>query len=141
LVFQRRHAAASAGTGPAACHSQGERAVPTHDHALARSPSVNVIFLAFDAGASGASLDHCADDQGIARRHNVNSTGPAIRTDQGGVRVPVLPALALHLWRYLRFGPRPRKRALETLPDHLLADVGLDSPGYEQPTWERYIHR
>lgn len=28
-----------------------------------------------------------------------------------------------------------------TLSDHLLADVGLNGPRYEQPTWERYIHR
>ena len=71
----------------------------------------------------------------------MNSTGPATRIDQSSVRVPTLLGLVLGLWRYLRFGPRPRKRALETLPDHLLADVGLDGPGYEQPTWERYIHR
>ena len=71
----------------------------------------------------------------------MNSTGPATPTDQSSVRVPTLPGLAFGLWRYLRFGPRPRKRALDTLSDHLLADVGLDGPGYEQPTWERYIRR
>jgi hypothetical protein len=36
---------------------------------------------------------------------------------------------------------RPRKRSLETVSDHLLADLGLNRPGYAQPTLERYIHR
>jgi hypothetical protein len=49
--------------------------------------------------------------------------------------------LARALWRRLRPRSHTRTRQLATLSDHLLADVGLDSPGYEQPTWERYIHR
>jgi hypothetical protein len=49
--------------------------------------------------------------------------------------------LAHALWRHLRPRSHARTRKLATLSDHLLVDVGLNSPGYEQPTWERYIHR
>ena len=55
------------------------------------------------------------------------------------VQAPSLPDLVRTLWRRLR--PHTRRRELATLSDHLLADVGLDGPGYEQPTWEHYIHR
>ena len=69
----------------------------------------------------------------------MDPTGPATRT--GCVRLPTLLELTFSLWRHLRPGPRSRKSTLDTLSDHLLADVGLDGPGYKQPTWERYIHR
>ena len=65
--------------------------------------------------------------------------GPATRTAESGVRSSAL--LVLGLWRYVRLASRRRKPALDSLSDHVLADIGLDGPGYEQPTWERYIHR
>lgn len=64
-----------------------------------------------------------------------------MRTDLAEVPIPAPLGLLLGLWRYLRFGSRRRKRTLDTLSDHLLADVGLNGPGYEQATWQRYIHR
>jgi hypothetical protein len=45
------------------------------------------------------------------------------------------------LWRRLQPRSQARMQQVATLSDHLLADAGLDGPGYEQPTWERYIHR
>jgi len=57
------------------------------------------------------------------------------------VRLPTLLELTFSLWRHLRPGAHSRKPTLDRLSDHLLADVGLDGPGYEQPTWERYTHR
>jgi len=29
----------------------------------------------------------------------------------------------------------------DALTDHVLSDIGMDRPGYKQPTWHRYIHR
>jgi uncharacterized protein YjiS (DUF1127 family) len=69
----------------------------------------------------------------------MSSTKPVVRSGQI-VQAPALLDLARALWRRLRPG-RHRTRQLATLSDHLLVDVGLDGPGYEQPTWERYIHR
>jgi uncharacterized protein YjiS (DUF1127 family) len=70
----------------------------------------------------------------------MSSTKPMVRSGQI-VRAPTLLDLAHALWRHLRPRSRTRTRKLATLSDHLLADVGLDGPDYEQPTWERYIHR
>lgn len=71
----------------------------------------------------------------------MNPTGPAMRTGESGVRPPAFLELMFGFWRRLRPGSRPRKPALDTLSDHLLDDVGLNGSGYEQATWERYIHR
>lgn len=68
-------------------------------------------------------------------------SGPATSTNVGGVRSTDLSERFLRFWKYLRSGSRTRKRTLDSLSDHVLADIGLDGPGYEQPTWERYIHR
>jgi uncharacterized protein YjiS (DUF1127 family) len=70
----------------------------------------------------------------------MSSTNPVMRSGQI-VQAPTLQDLARALWRRLRPHSHARTRQLATLSDHLLADVGLDGPGYEQPTWERYIHR
>ena len=70
----------------------------------------------------------------------MSSVRPVVRSGQI-VQAPSLPDLVRALWRRLRPRPHTRMRQLATLSDHLLADVGLDGPGYEQPTWERYIHR
>lgn len=70
----------------------------------------------------------------------MNTTGPAMQT-QAGAPAPTLAGLALGFWRRLQLRLRPRKRSLETMSDHLLADLGLNRPGYAQPTLERYIHR
>ncbi|HEV8391949.1 MAG TPA: hypothetical protein VGQ35_19000 [Dongiaceae bacterium] len=64
-----------------------------------------------------------------------------MRTGESGVRPPAFLELMFGFWRKLRPGSRVRKPALDSLSDHLLADVGLTGPGYGQPTWERYIHR
>ena len=68
-------------------------------------------------------------------------SGPATPTNVGGVRSSVLAERFLRFWKHLRSASRTRKRTLDTLSDHLLIDIGFDGPGYEQPTWERYIHR
>jgi hypothetical protein len=78
---------------------------------------------------------------GITWRANVNSTGPATRSGESGVRLPVPLGLVLGFWRHLRSRSRPPKPTLDALSDHLLTDVGLDGPGYGQASWERYIHR
>jgi uncharacterized protein YjiS (DUF1127 family) len=70
----------------------------------------------------------------------MSSTKPVVRSGQI-VQAPTLLDLAHALWRHLRPRSHPRTRKLATLSDHLLADLGLNRPGYEQPTWERYIHR
>ena len=70
----------------------------------------------------------------------MSSTTPVLRSGQI-VQAPSLLDLARALWRRLRPRSHTPTRQLATLSDHLLADVGLDRPGYEQPTWERYIHR
>ena len=70
----------------------------------------------------------------------MSSTKPVVRSGQV-VQAPTLLDLAHALWRQLRPRSHARTRKLATLSDHLLADVGLSGPGYEQPTWERYIHR
>jgi len=70
----------------------------------------------------------------------MSSTKPAVRCGQI-VQAPSLLDLVRALWRCLRPRSHARTRRLATLSDHLLADVGLDSPGYEQPTWERFIRR
>jgi uncharacterized protein YjiS (DUF1127 family) len=77
----------------------------------------------------------------IARRSALDSTGPATHRGKSGVRAPTLLDLTRKIWRYLRLRPRRRKRKLESLPNHLFADVGLNGPGYERPTWDDYIHR
>ena len=70
----------------------------------------------------------------------MSSVKPVVRSGQI-VQAPSVQDLARALWRRLRPHSHPRTRQLATLSDHLLADVGLDGPGYEQATWERYIHR
>ena len=70
----------------------------------------------------------------------MSSTRPMVRSGQI-VHAPTLLDVAYALWRQLRPRSHARTRSLATLSDHLLADVGLNRPGYEQPTWERYIHR
>ena len=71
----------------------------------------------------------------------MSSTKPMVRSGQI-VRAPTLLDLAHALWRHLRPSrSHPRTRKLATLSDHLLADVGLNRPSCERPTWERYIHR
>ena len=70
----------------------------------------------------------------------MSSTRPMVRSGQI-LQAPSLLDLVRALWRRLRPLPQARMQRLATLSDHLLADVGLDGPGYEQPTWERYIHR
>lgn len=70
----------------------------------------------------------------------MSSTRPVMRSGQI-VQAPGLPDLLRALWRRMRPRRHTRMRQLATVSDHLLADVGLDGPGYEQPTWERYIHR
>jgi len=70
----------------------------------------------------------------------MSSTKTVMRRGQI-VQAPTLQDLARALWRSLRPRSHARRQQLATLSDHLLADVGLDGPGYEQPTWERYIHR
>jgi uncharacterized protein YjiS (DUF1127 family) len=70
----------------------------------------------------------------------MNSTKPVVRTGQI-VRAPTFLDLAHALWRQLRPQSHARTRKLATLSEHLLADVGLNSPRHEEPTWERYIHR
>ena len=70
----------------------------------------------------------------------MSSVRPVVRSGQI-VQAPSLPDLLRALWRRLQPRRHTRTRELATLSDHLLADVGLDGPGYEQPTWERYIHR
>ena len=70
----------------------------------------------------------------------MSSTKPMLRSGQI-VQAPSLLDLARALWRRLRPRSQARTRQLATLSDHLLADVGLDRPGYGQPTWEHYIHR
>jgi hypothetical protein len=72
---------------------------------------------------------------------NVKPIGPATRTGAIGVRAAPLVELARRFWRYLHPGSPPRRPAIDALTDHLLADVGMDGPGYESATWERYIHR
>jgi len=64
-----------------------------------------------------------------------------MRTGERGMRPPAFLELMFGFLRHLRPGSRARKPALDSLSDHLLADVGLNGPGYEQATWERYIHR
>ena len=70
----------------------------------------------------------------------MSSTKPMVRSGQI-LQAPSLLDLVRALWRRLRPLQQTRMQRLATLSDHLLADVGLDGPGYEQPTWERYIHR
>ena len=70
----------------------------------------------------------------------MSSTRPMVRSGQI-LQAPSLLDLVRALWQRLRPLPQTRMRQLATLSDHLLADIGLDGPGYEQPTWERYIHR
>ena len=70
----------------------------------------------------------------------MSSTKPVMRSGQI-VQAPTLLDMAHALWRRLWPRPHARTRKLATLSDHLLADVGLNRPSYEQPTWERYIHR
>jgi hypothetical protein len=57
------------------------------------------------------------------------------------VQAPGLLDLVRTLWRRMPPHRPTRMKGIAALSDHLLADVGLDGPGYEQPTWERYIHR
>ena len=67
--------------------------------------------------------------------------GPATRTAGSGVRSSALTGLSLAFTRLVQLLSRPRKPTLDRLSDHVLADIGLNGPGYEPSTWERYIHR
>ena len=72
----------------------------------------------------------------------MGSTRPAMRSGGShGARLPALLEFARTVWRRLRPRSRARMKRCAPLSDHLLADVGLNGPRYEQPTWERYIHR
>ena len=71
----------------------------------------------------------------------MDSTRPALRSGSHVVRLPALLDLARTVWRCLRPRSHARMKRLATLSDHMLADVGLTGPRYEQPTWERYVHR
>jgi uncharacterized protein YjiS (DUF1127 family) len=70
----------------------------------------------------------------------MSSTRPVVRSGQI-VQAPALLDLVRALWRRLRPRSQARRRRLATLSDHLLADIGLNGPDNEQPTWQRYIHR
>jgi hypothetical protein len=70
----------------------------------------------------------------------MSSTKPVVRSGGQVAQAPAFPALMRMVWRRLR--PHSRAHATaRTLSDHLLADVGLNGPGNERLTWERYIHR
>ena len=71
----------------------------------------------------------------------MSSTKTVVRNVGQTVHAPALLDLARMLWRRLRPRSHARMKRLATLSDHLLADVGLNGPRYEQPTWQRYIHR
>ena len=71
----------------------------------------------------------------------MSSTKPLVRNVGQTVHAPALLDLAHALWQRLRPRSHARKQGVAALSDHLLADVGLNSSRYEQPTWERYIHR
>lgn len=71
----------------------------------------------------------------------MSSIKPVVRNVGQTVHAPALLDLARTLWRRLWPRSHTRKQRLVTLPDHLLADVGLNGPRYEQAIWERYIHR
>lgn len=71
----------------------------------------------------------------------MSSTKPVVRNVGQTVHAPALLDLAHALWQRLRPRSHARKQGVAALSDHLLADVGLNSSRYEQPTWERYIHR
>ena len=68
----------------------------------------------------------------------MSSTKTVVRS---GSQVPALLDLLRVVWRRLRPHSHARMQRLATLSDHLLADVGLNGPVHERPTWERYIHR
>jgi uncharacterized protein YjiS (DUF1127 family) len=70
----------------------------------------------------------------------MSSTRPVVRSGRV-VQAPALLDLVRTLWRRLRPRSQARMPQLAILSDHLLADVGLNRPSYEQPTWERHIHR
>lgn len=67
--------------------------------------------------------------------------GTATSTSGRAVRPSLLERLALGIRRSLLFKQPSRRRTLDSLSDHLLVDIGLDGPGYEQPMWDRYVHR
>ena len=71
----------------------------------------------------------------------MSSTKSVVRNVGQTVHAPDLLGLVRVLWRRLRPRSHARKQQLATLSDHLIVDVGLNGPLYEQPTWERYIHR
>jgi hypothetical protein len=70
----------------------------------------------------------------------MSATKPAVRSG-GQIEQAALLDLVLAVWRRLRPRSHARTRPLAILSDHLLADAGLNGPRYEQPTWERFIHR
>jgi len=69
----------------------------------------------------------------------MSSTKPAVR-NVGQVAQAALLDLVLAVWRRLPPRSPARTKPLDSLSDHLLADVGLNRPRREQPTWERPIH-
>ena len=70
----------------------------------------------------------------------MSSTKPVLRSSRS-VQAPALLEVARALWRRLRPRSQARTQRLAALSDHLLADVGLNRPSDQQPTWARYIHR
>ncbi|HJR22894.1 MAG TPA: hypothetical protein VJ822_14790 [Dongiaceae bacterium] len=70
----------------------------------------------------------------------MSSTKPVVRSGRI-VQAPAFLEVARTLWRRLRPRSQARTQRLAALSDHLLADVGLNRPSDQQPTWARYIHR
>jgi uncharacterized protein YjiS (DUF1127 family) len=71
----------------------------------------------------------------------MSSTKLVVRSGGQIVQAPTLLDLVRTVWRRLRPRSPARMQRLATLSDHLLADVGLNGPDHEQPTWEHHIHR
>lgn len=71
----------------------------------------------------------------------MDPTGAFPRSVASALRPLTLLEAIFSLWRQARPGRHPRRPALDKASDHLLADIGLNGPGYERATWERYIHR
>lgn len=77
----------------------------------------------------------------LERTRAMGSTRPAMRSGSHGARLPALLEFARTVWRRLRPRSRARMKRCAPLSDHLLADVGLNGPRYEQPAGVRTIRR
>ena len=71
----------------------------------------------------------------------MSSTRLVVRHRAQTVPTSTLLDLVRALWRRLRPRSQARTRRLATLSDHMLADIGLNNPISQQPTWQHYIHR